>query len=192
MTEVPDYADYAEVPDIVYDSMDKNELPVKDLESQAPLDGDNFRTLKFDDHSNHVSCKPTPSMAMNSPMSFHTNYKDMTFLFHQLTITNFTHLCFYATVSFFLAILVEFIKSVRYKRAKFGNNGKHTHHVDTSLFLVQTTASYLLMLIVMTFHYVLCSAVVLGLTTGFYIFGKKKLLTKTEDHDVMLRMNCNC
>uniref|UniRef100_A0A182N039 Copper transport protein n=1 Tax=Anopheles dirus TaxID=7168 RepID=A0A182N039_9DIPT len=46
-----------------------------------------------------------------------------------------------------------------------------THLVQTLLHLLQVSVSYLLMLIVMTYNYWLCLAVVLGAMCGYYVFG---------------------
>ncbi|ETN58243.1 high affinity copper transporter [Anopheles darlingi] len=45
------------------------------------------------------------------------------------------------------------------------------HIVQSLLHLVQVIVSYLLMLIVMTYNYWLCLAVVLGAMCGYYVFG---------------------
>ncbi|XP_058127599.1 high affinity copper uptake protein 1 [Anopheles ziemanni] len=45
------------------------------------------------------------------------------------------------------------------------------HVVQTVLHLLQVTVSYILMLIVMTYNYYLCLAVVLGAMCGYYVFG---------------------
>ncbi|XP_058063747.1 high affinity copper uptake protein 1 [Anopheles bellator] len=45
------------------------------------------------------------------------------------------------------------------------------HIVQSLLHLVQVIVSYLLMLIVMTYNYWLCLAVVLGAACGYYMFG---------------------
>ncbi|VVC92311.1 unnamed protein product [Leptidea sinapis] len=48
------------------------------------------------------------------------------------------------------------------------------HIIQTCLYFVQATVSYLLMLIFMTYNVWLCLALVLGLAVGFFFFGWKR------------------
>ncbi|XP_072929592.1 high affinity copper uptake protein 1-like [Epargyreus clarus] len=48
------------------------------------------------------------------------------------------------------------------------------HVVQTLLHVVQSTASYILMLVFMTYNVWLCMALVLGLAVGYFFFGWRK------------------
>ncbi|XP_028030611.1 high affinity copper uptake protein 1-like [Bombyx mandarina] len=48
------------------------------------------------------------------------------------------------------------------------------HIIQTCLHFIQSTASYMLMLIFMTYNVWLCLALVLGLAVGYFFFGWKK------------------
>lgn len=65
-------------------------------------------------------------------------------------------------------------------------SGKHVmlsggHSIQTLLHLVQTTVSYMLMLIFMTYNVWLCLALVLGLTFGYFLFGWKRGLKDSNE-----------
>ncbi|KAI8424691.1 hypothetical protein MSG28_006646 [Choristoneura fumiferana] len=49
-----------------------------------------------------------------------------------------------------------------------------SHFVQTLLHVVQSTASYLLMLVFMTYNVWLCVALILGLAVGYFCFGWRK------------------
>lgn len=122
------------------------------------------------------------SMAMN----FHGNHEGVIFLFESMVITTKNHLALYTLLTFAMGILIEFIKDYRIQNtcAKINANSKNyksLHLKDSALHLVQTTIGYFLMLIAMTFHYILFSAAMLGMATGFYIFNK---VEKPDDSDV--------
>lgn len=122
------------------------------------------------------------SMAMN----FHGNHEGVIFLFESMVITTKNHLALYTLLTFAMGILIEFIKDFRIQNtcAKINANSKNyksLHLKDSALHLVQTTIGYFLMLIAMTFHYILFSAAMLGMATGFYIFNK---VDKPDDSDV--------
>lgn len=76
---------------------------------------------------------------------------------------------------------------VNITKSECGNNGpcggtavvKYTmlssgHIVQTFLHLIQSTSSYILMLIFMTYNVYPCLALVLGLATGYFFFGWRK------------------
>jgi len=122
------------------------------------------------------------SMAMN----FHGNHEGIIFLFESMVIKTGNHLALYTLLTFAMGILIEFIKDYRIQNtcAKINANAKNyksLHLKDSVLHLVQTTIGYFLMLIAMTFHYVLFSAAMLGMATGFYIFNG---VDKPDDSDV--------
>jgi solute carrier family 31 (copper transporter), member 1 len=48
------------------------------------------------------------------------------------------------------------------------------HMIQTVFHLVQSTVSYLLMLVFMTYNVWLCLALILGLGVGYFCFGWKK------------------
>ncbi|KAJ8725318.1 hypothetical protein PYW07_016276 [Mythimna separata] len=57
------------------------------------------------------------------------------------------------------------------------------HCVQTALHALQSTLSYLLMLVFMTYNIWLCLAVVLGLTLGYFLFGwRRSSLQDANDH----------
>lgn len=57
------------------------------------------------------------------------------------------------------------------------------HWLQTFLHLIQTTYSYLLMLVFMTYNIWLCAGLVLGCTLGYFCFGwKRKTVTDNNDH----------
>lgn len=49
-----------------------------------------------------------------------------------------------------------------------------SHFVQTLLHVVQSTASYILMLVFMTYNVWLCVALILGLAVGYFCFGWRK------------------
>jgi len=58
-----------------------------------------------------------------------------------------------------------------------------SHYLQTLLHLVQLILSYFLMLIVMTYNIWLCLAVILGCTSGYYLFGwQKSFLVDITEH----------
>lgn len=57
------------------------------------------------------------------------------------------------------------------------------HLILTLLHMVQVTLAYMLMLVFMTYNSWLCVAVVLGFTTGYFLFGWRKMVVFDEpDH----------
>lgn len=57
------------------------------------------------------------------------------------------------------------------------------HAVQTALHALQSTLSYLLMLVFMTYNVWLCLAVVLGLTLGYFLFGwRRSALNDANEH----------
>ncbi|KAF9818396.1 hypothetical protein SFRURICE_017818 [Spodoptera frugiperda] len=57
------------------------------------------------------------------------------------------------------------------------------HALQTALHAVQSTLSYLLMLVFMTYNVWLCLAVVLGLTLGYFLFGwRRNSLNDPNEH----------
>jgi copper transporter 1 len=59
---------------------------------------------------------------------------------------------------------------------------KH-HFFQTFLHVIQMILSYLLMLIFMTYNVWLCLAVILGATTGYFLFGwKKSVIVDVTEH----------
>ncbi|CAH2983607.1 unnamed protein product [Chilo suppressalis] len=57
------------------------------------------------------------------------------------------------------------------------------HAVQTALHVVQATASYVLMLVFMTYNVYLCLALVAGLGLGYFIFGwRKTSLNDANEH----------
>lgn len=55
------------------------------------------------------------------------------------------------------------------------------HLIETLLFGIQITLSYILMLVFMTFSVWLGLAVALGLATGYYFFGARQFNVKTSE-----------
>ncbi|TRY74947.1 hypothetical protein TCAL_01265 [Tigriopus californicus] len=57
------------------------------------------------------------------------------------------------------------------------------HLILTFLHMIQVTLAYILMLVFMTYNSWLCLAVVLGFTTGYFLFGWRKMVVFDEpDH----------
>lgn len=57
------------------------------------------------------------------------------------------------------------------------------HALQTALHALQSTLSYLLMLVFMTYNVWLCLAVVLGLTLGYFLFGwRRSSINDSNEH----------
>ncbi|CAH0728695.1 unnamed protein product, partial [Brenthis ino] len=57
------------------------------------------------------------------------------------------------------------------------------HFIQTFLHVIQSTASYILMLVFMTYNVWLCLALVLGMALGYFFFGwRKSSVVDTTEH----------
>ena len=86
---------------------------------------------------------------------------------------------FHAAVAFLMGLAVEFLKKYRLENTAAAFHGtrsnyKKMHILDSFLHLVQTSIGYLLMLVAMTYHYLLFSAAMVGMATGYCIFNWPK------------------
>ena len=145
------------------------------------MDGE-YEDPPEDPHAGHNHGGHSHNMAMN----FHGKHQGVIFLFEGLELQSNNHVFWYSLVTLLMGILIEYIKDyrLRYTCAKINatsKNYKILHIKDSVLHLVQTTIGYFLMLIAMTFHYVLFSAAMIGMALGFYIFNK---VDKSDVNDV--------
>lgn len=151
------------------------------------------------DHGDHMCGHDGHSHAM----AFHTSVCQE-ILFSGWMTTNALELFGSAVAIFFAGILYEGLKyfrealharattvtgdsRVNITKSECGTNGpcsgpavvKYTmmssgHVIQTFLHFIQSTTSYILMLVFMTYNVWLCIALVLGLAVGYFFFGWRK------------------
>ena len=76
----------------------------------------------------------------------------------------------------------NFIKNVFLLNLTFRNIFRIDHLVQSVLYALQFSIGYILMLAFMTFNYWLCFAILLGIWSGYFVFGleKSKYITNEE------------
>lgn len=94
------------------------------------------------------------------------------FLFQCLTIQSSSTLLLYCFATMLMGIIVEWLKKFRYKcqpPEKNHNEKLKRHIIDASLYFLQMTLSYFIMLIAMTFNYALFFSAMFGFALGHFI-----------------------
>ncbi|CAG9789572.1 unnamed protein product [Diatraea saccharalis] len=156
------------------------------------------------DHGDHGDCdSPCADMGHSHAMVFHANVCQE-ILFNGWLTTTALQLFGSCVAIFVAGVLYEALKyyrealhvratsatgdsTVNIAKNECGSNGNCTgpsvvkysmwsggHVVQTAMHVVQATASYVLMLVFMTYNVWLCLALVLGLGLGYFIFGWRK------------------
>ena len=105
-------------------------------------------------------------------MNFHFNHENILYLFEFAKIECGNHLILYSFITVAIGILVEYMKVYRLRLA--ANVTGWNHVLDATLYLIQSSLAYCLMLIAMTYHYLLFFAVVFGMALGYYMFNGQK------------------
>lgn len=91
--------------------------------------------------------------------------------------TYFTFMLFHDCEKYYTRIIGKITKKftclleLHFSRYSMTSPG---HIIQTLLHVVQSTASYILMLVFMTYNVWLCLALVLGLAVGYFFFGWRK------------------
>jgi len=111
---------------------------------------------------------------MSMAMSFNMNMP-LDYLFKNAKISTDFELFIYTIITALLSFSVEYIKHLRLSVLVFNKQDEYktkfnTHIKQTILHFIQTTISYLMMLVAMTFNISLFLAVMIGFTAGYFVF----------------------
>jgi len=104
-------------------------------------------------------------------MAFSNNIPG-TYLFESFTIKRGSQLTIYCFLTMIIAIIVEWIKKYRFKCQpphKTKEQKVKRHLLDSSLYFLQMTLSYFIMLVAMTFNYALFFSAMFGFALGHFI-----------------------